>query len=148
MSGKVSQEQMSAVVQKMINSSSGDSSKAALMRASHARMVEARQKAAVYDGDLEKARQAYNVGPGWTSILNDLVKEIAEIEGLGFLAAHENWGGLRVAYLYDGDRKADVDAIEMRARDRCLVTCWYCGQPGKLKQERWWRVRCEEHWNT
>jgi hypothetical protein len=147
MSDKVSQEQMSAVVQKMINSRSGDRSKSALMKAAHDRMVEARKRAAVYDGDLERARQAYYVGPGWHPILDDLVKEFAEIEGLGFLAAHEKWGELRVAYLYSGDQKSDVDAIERRARDLCLVTCWHCGQPGKTKQERWRRVRCDEHWS-
>jgi len=146
--GKVNEQAMSAVVQRMIGSRTDDPAKAAQMQAAHDRMVAARQKAAVYDGDLNRARPAYYVGPGWHAILDDFVKEFAEIDGLGFLAAHEKWGGLRVAYLYDGDRQADVDAIEKRAADRCRESCWYCGQPGLIRQERWWRVRCEEHWSA
>lgn len=126
----------------------GISAKRAQMEAAHDRMTEARRKAAVYDGDVDRARAAYYVGSGWHSILDDLVQEFAEIEGLGFLAAHEKWGGLRVTYLHSGDRQADVDAIEKRAADKCLVTCWYCGQAGQVKKERWWRVRCEEHWSA
>lgn len=146
--GKVSQDEMSAVIQRMIDSRTDDPAKRAKLQAAHDRMTEARRRAAVFDGDLARARPAYYTGPGWHPILDNLVKDFAEIEGLGFLAAHEKWGELRVAYLYDGDRQADVDAIEKRAADKCLVACWYCGQPGRMKQERWWRVRCEEHWST
>ncbi|WP_035228743.1 hypothetical protein [Agrobacterium tumefaciens] len=145
---KITQDEMSAVVQRMIANRPSDLAKSALMKAAHNRMVEARKLAAVYDGDLDRARPAYHVGGGWYGILDDLVKEFAEIKNLGFLAAHEKWGELRVAYLYHGDRNADVNAIEMRAHDRCLVTCWHCGQPGKMKQERWRRVRCDEHWSS
>lgn len=145
---KVNQEQISAVVQRMFDNDIGWSAKRAQMQAAHDRMTEVRRKAAVFDGDLDCARPAYYVGVGWYPILDDLVKEFAEIDNLGFLSAHEKFGGLRVAYLYDGDRQAEIDAIEKRAADRSLVTCWYCGQPGKLKQERWWRVRCDEHWNA
>lgn len=109
---------------------------------------ERRRRLAVYDGDLERARQAYYVGEGWHSILDDLVRDFAEIEGLGFLSAHEKLGHLRVSYLYPGGRSNDVEAIVKHAADRCLVSCWYCGQPGRLKQERWWRVRCDEHWSA
>lgn len=146
--GKVDQEAISAVVQRMIDSRTDEPAKRAQMQAAHERVVEARRRAAVYDGDLDRARPAYYVGPGWTAILDDLVREFAEIEGLGFLSAHEKFGGLRLSYLYSGDRQADVDAIERRAADRAIVTCWYCGQPGQLKRERWWRVRCEEHWSA
>lgn len=146
--GKVNQNDMSAVIQRMIDSRLADPAKRLQMQAAHDRMIESRHKAAVYDGDLDRARPAYYVGPGWHSILDDLVREFAEIDGLGFLSAHEKWGELRVAYLYDGERQAAVDAIVKRARDKCLVTCWYCGQPGRMKQERWWRVRCDEHWSA
>jgi hypothetical protein len=146
--GKVDEQAMSAVVQRMIKDRTDDPAKAAQMQAAHERMVAARRKAAVHDGDLDRARPAYYVGPGWHAILDDLVQEFTEIDGLGFLAAHEKWGGLRVGYLYDGDRQVDVDAIVKKSADRSLVSCWYCGQPGKLKQERWWRVRCEEHWSA
>lgn len=145
---KITQDEMSAVVQKMINSRSGDRSKAALIQAAHDRMVAARRKAAIFDGDLDRARLAYHVGSGWHVILDDLVTEFAEIKNLGFLAAHEKWGELRVAYLYHGDRQSDVDVIVKRASDRALEACWYCGQPGKMKQERWRRVRCDEHWSS
>ena len=146
--GKVDETAISAVVQRMIDSRTDDPAKVAHLQASHDRMVAARRKAAVYDGDLDRARQAYYVGPGWHGILDDLVTEFAEIEGAGFLAAHEKWGELRVAYLYDGDRSEDVDVIVTRASERALVTCWYCGQAGRMRQERWWRVRCEEHWSA
>ncbi|KPF42997.1 hypothetical protein IP76_14460 [Rhizobium sp. AAP43] len=111
-------------------------------------MEERRRQLAVYDGDLEHARPGYNVGEGWYAILDDLVREFAEIDDLGFLSAHEKWGHLRVSYLYSGDRKEDVEVIVKHAADRCLVSCWYCGEPGQLKQERWWRVRCDEHWSA
>lgn len=146
--GKVDEQKISAVVQRMIDDRTDDPAKVAQLQASHNRMVAARRKAAVYDGDLDRARPAYYVGPGWHAILDDLVKEFAEIDGLGFLAAHEKWGELRVAYLYDGDRQSDVDTIIKRASNKCLEACWYCGQTGKLKQERWWRVRCDEHWSA
>lgn len=109
---------------------------------------ERRRRLAVYDGDLERARSGYHVGDGWHAILDDLVRDFAEVVDLGFLSAHEKWGHLRVSYLYIGDRKDEVEVIVKRAADRALVSCWYCGQPGKLKQERWWRVRCEEHWSA
>ncbi|MBY3044820.1 hypothetical protein [Rhizobium leguminosarum] len=122
--------------------------KSAMIQAAHDRMLAARRNAAVHDGDLDRARPTYHVGAGWHAILDDLVRDFSEIEGLGFLAAHEKWGELRVAYLYSGDRHADVDEIEHRARDLCLTTCWYCGQPGTMRKDRWWRVRCEEHWSA
>ncbi|MBY3594262.1 hypothetical protein HJA87_31160 [Rhizobium bangladeshense] len=146
--GKVNREEMSAVIQKMVDSRPADSAKRAQLQAAHDRMVEARRRAAVYDGDLDRSRPAYYVGPGWHAILDDLVREFAEIEGLGFLSAHEKFGGLRVTYLYEGDRQEDVEAIVKRASDRCLVSCWYCSQPGKMNQDRWWRVRCDEHWSA
>lgn len=146
--GKVDEKAISAVVQRMIDSRTDDPAKVAKLQASHDRMVAARRRTAVYDGDLDRARPAYYVGPGWHGILDDLVRDFAEIEGLGFLAAHEKWGELRVAYLYSGDRQADVDAIVKRSAERCLVTCWYCGLPGRMRQERWWRVRCDKHWDT
>lgn len=111
-------------------------------------MYERRRRLAVYDGDLERAQPGYNVGEGWHSILDDLVRDFALIDGLGFLSASEKFGSLRVSYLYGGDRKDEVEASVKRAADRAQVTCWYCGQSGKLKQERWWRVRCDEHWST
>jgi hypothetical protein len=122
--------------------------KNALIDEAHDRIVEARRKAAVYDGDLDRARPAYYVGPGWHPILDDLVQEFAEIDDLGFLSAHEKFGGLRVTHLYSGDRQTDVDAIIKRVSDRALAACWYCGQAGRMRQERWWRVRCDEHWNA
>lgn len=146
--GKVDEKAVSAVVQRMVANRPDDPAKVAKMLAAHERMVAARQRAAVYDGDLDRARPAYYVGTGWHAILDDLVKEFSEIEGLGFLAAHEKWGGLRVGYLYDGDRQDTVDAIVKKSADRCIVACWYCGQPGRMRQERWWRVRCDEHWST
>ena len=146
--GKVDQQAMSAAIQRMIDKEIDWPAKRAKMQASHDRMTEARRRAAVYDGDLTRARPAYYTGPGWHAILDDLVKDFSEIDGLGFLSAHEKWGGLRVAYLYSGDRQADVDAIERRAADRAIATCWYCGQPGQVKKERWWRVRCAEHWSA
>lgn len=132
----------------MIDNPKVNQTKIKLIQAAHDRMLAARRKAAVYDGDLDRAGPAYHVGVGWHAILDDLVKEFAVIENLGFLAAHEKWGGLSIAYIYDGNRQAGVDAIEQRARDLCLKTCWYCGQPGRMRQERWWRVRCEEHWSA
>ncbi|KAB1086190.1 hypothetical protein F4V91_06920 [Neorhizobium galegae] len=146
--GKVDQKAMSAVIQQMIDSRASDPAKRAKLQAAHDRMTDARHRAAVYDGDVDRARPAYYVGPGWTDILDDLVREFAEIDGLGFLAAHEKWGELRIAYLYSGDRQADVDAIVKRAADRCLAACWYCGQAGRMRKERWWRVRCYEHWGA
>ncbi|MCJ8237823.1 hypothetical protein [Peteryoungia algae] len=110
-------------------------------------MEERRRQVAVFDGDVDRARSGYHVGEGWHAILDDLVREFAKIDDLGFLSAHEKWGGLRVSYLYPGDRSDDVEAIVKRASHRAQETCWYCGQPGKLKQERWWRVRCDEHWS-
>ena len=146
--GKVDQQAMSAVVQRMIDSRTDDPAKVAQLQASHDRMVAARRRSAVYDGDLNRARPAYYVGAGWHGVLDDLVADFAEIEGLGFCSAHEKWGELRVAYLYDGDRQFEIDVVIRRAADRCRESCWYCGQPGRKRQERWWRVRCEEHWST
>ena len=132
----------------MIDSPDVNQTKSKLIQAAHERIVEARRKAAIHDGDLDRARPAYHVGEGWHAVLDDLVRDFSEIDGLGFLAAHEKWGGLRIAYLYSGDRQADVDAIEHRARNVCLTTCWYCGLPGTMRKDRWWRVRCDEHWSV
>ncbi|MFL0693665.1 MAG: hypothetical protein ACJLUP_16675 [Agrobacterium tumefaciens] len=117
------------------------------METTQEQMDERRRQIAVFDGDLDRARSGYFVGEGWRPILDDLVREFAKIDDLGFLSANEKFGGLRVSYLYPGDRSDDVEAIVKRAADRCLVSCWYCGHPGKLKHERWWRVRCDEHWS-
>jgi len=111
-------------------------------------MEKRRRQLAVFDGDLDRARSGYHVGDGWASILDDLVTDFSQINDLGFLSAHEKWGHLRVSYIYSGERKDDVEAIVKRAADRCLVSCWYCGQTGILKQERWWRVRCDDHWSA
>ncbi|MCZ8158290.1 MAG: hypothetical protein O9256_00095 [Rhizobiaceae bacterium] len=118
------------------------------MTATQEQMEERRRQVAVFDGDVDRARSGYFVGEGWHAILDDLVRDFAEIEGLGFLSAHEKFGSLRVSYLYPGDRTDEVEGIVKHAADRALVLCWYCGQPGRLKQERWWRVRCDKHWSA
>ena len=77
--------------------------------------------------------------------LEPLVAEFAAAGGPKFevLQVKEKFGGLR---FYVNCRRNE--AIRQRigiAADESFRTCEVCGQPGKLREDRWIKTLCDEH---
>jgi hypothetical protein len=80
------------------------------------------------------------VGVGWHGIIDDLVKELEKLGWDGTVAqVKEKFGGLR---FYIGGIPKKTSKKIFRAIDeaerKSVLTCEYCGKPGKLRTERFW----------
>ena len=89
---------------------------------------------------------------GWFDILwrlcEDLEPLVAQFEqetGSQFevLQVKEKFGGLRF-YLNCRENVAIQERIGIAA-DESFRTCEVCGQPGKLREDRWIKTLCDEH---
>ena len=95
----------------------------------------------------------YDVGKGWTEILANAFKQIAEaFDKVGadfseFSVAQikEKFGGLRI---YTG--AIDVSVADQAykiiddAETESYVTCEYCGEPGKPRKGGWTKTLCDD----
>jgi hypothetical protein len=89
---------------------------------------------------------------GWFDILwrlcedlEPLVVQFEQETGCQFevLQVKEKFGGLRV---YVNCRKQDAIRQRIDAEiQESFHTCEVCGQPGKLREERWIKTLCDEH---
>ena len=95
----------------------------------------------------------YDVGKGWTEILTNAFKQIAEAfdkEGVDFSEfsvsqIKEKFGGLRI---YTGSLDVDVadqvcEIIDDAETESCR-TCEWCGKLGKARNGGWIKTLCEE----
>ena len=95
----------------------------------------------------------YDVGKGWTGILTNAFKQIAEAfdeVGVDFSEfsvsqIKEKFGGLRI---YTGSLDVDVadqvcEIIDDAETESCW-TCEWCGKPGKIRGGGWIKTLCEE----
>jgi hypothetical protein len=105
-------------------------------------------------GDIRQTAmpRGFEHGDGWFDLLwrlcEDLEPLVAEFEVAGgpkfeVLQVKEKFGGLR---FYVNCRRNE--AIRQRigiAADESFRTCEVCGQPGKLREDRWIKTLCDEH---
>lgn len=82
------------------------------------------------------------VGAGWIPLVEQAIDEI-ESKGGFILQIKEKFGGLRI-YTAGGDFDA-IDTIVRDAEQKAAVMCETCGQPGKIRTERYWlKTLCEK----
>ena len=119
------------------------------------------------DVDQTKSLMCYGFecGDGWYDILNNLCWTISHIVK-GFKWANkiitpvvvvqvkEKFGTLR--FYYDGGDWVDkttkefiqhcdyIDGAIMFAEDLSEKTCEYCGKPGVVRTDGWWKCLCDE----
>lgn len=89
----------------------------------------------------------YEVGPGWEPIALEAVIKLQAM-GATINQVKEKFGGLRIYYHMpnDGDHTyVKPDRIVAEAEAKCAVTCDRCGLEGKMRNDRWLRVRCDKH---
>lgn len=80
-------------------------------------------------------------GEGWKSLYVPLM-ERCKADGVAVLQVKEKFGGLR---FYVGGGGDDLyDAIE-EAESRSFTICEYCGAPGELRKDGWWKTLCDLH---
>jgi hypothetical protein len=105
-------------------------------------------------GDIKDTAMArgFEHDDGWFDILwrlcEDLEPLVTEMERAGgpkfeVLQVKEKFGGLR---FYVSCRRHE--AISQRigiAADESFHTCEVCGQPGRLREDRWIKTLCDEH---
>ena len=96
---------------------------------------------------------AYDVGKGWTEILANAFKQIAEafdkacadFSEFSVSQIKEKFGGLRI---YTG--ALDVSVADQtykiidEAETESYVTCEYCGKPGKPRKGGWIKTLCDD----
>jgi hypothetical protein len=90
-------------------------------------------------------RLGVGVGNGWFNLVHSLcllVKSHANVYNLTVRVTQikEKFGGLRF-YVRDSDEYID-GAIRL-AESISYLTCEECGNPGALRQENWWKTRCD-----
>jgi hypothetical protein len=83
------------------------------------------------------------VGPGWSKILQRLIRDLFLLEWDGSVhQVKEKFGGLR---FYIGGGSDAIFARIDQAERESYKTCELCGEPGKRTHHGWIRVECETH---
>jgi hypothetical protein len=85
------------------------------------------------------------VSPGWWPILEDLLPKLKTAGVKTVDQIKEKFGGLRV---YTGSIENDsnrhlVATLIREAETKAWKTCEVCGDPGVLRTEGWYMVRCQ-----
>lgn len=92
-----------------------------------------------------------HVGPGWRQILEDLHRDLLNVDpGYQVFQVKEKFGDLRV-YLDPslsglGDSQLTRTAVAIlvsKAADKSRVTCEVCGEPGILRPGGWVKTLCD-----
>lgn len=94
---------------------------------------------------LSSRFRGWEVGPGWLSLMEEVLHEIDQVApDTEVTQIKEKFGTLRV---YVANKKDDVvKAILRRAEARSAMICEVCGQEGGLiRYDAWVRVRCPVH---
>jgi hypothetical protein len=86
----------------------------------------------------------FDCGDGWFDILKHLVCEISKVDinkECKVVQIKEKFGTLR---FYIDNATDEIYDLIINAEKETMVTCEDCGKIGTLKQNRWWRVTCDE----
>jgi hypothetical protein len=105
-------------------------------------------------GDIKDTAMArgFEHDDGWFGILwrlcEDLEPLVAEFEEAGgpkfeVLQVKDNFGGLR--FYVNCRRNEAIRQLIGIAADESFHTCEVCGQPGRLREDRWIKTLCDEH---
>lgn len=87
-----------------------------------------------------------DVGDGWMPVVDELNVRLARLDPDYTIAqVKEKFGGLR---FYPETIRADVReqayAIIREAEDKCSTICEVCGAPGRLREVRWYKTKCDD----
>ena len=83
------------------------------------------------------------VGPGWTRLIKDLVKDITVMGWDGVIfQVKEKFGGLRA---YIGSASDEIDARITQAERLSYFICERCGKQGLPRGPGWYKTLCEAH---
>jgi len=93
----------------------------------------------------------FEIGNGWYDIVERLAAKInfelqadSALNDMFYITQiKEKWGHLRV--YVTGATESIYDAIE-EAEKESGTTCELCGEPGKLRDNGWLKVRCDKCW--
>lgn len=84
------------------------------------------------------------VGPGWKSLLDNLVDELLVLGWDGtIMQVKEKFGGLR---FYIGAGSDEVHDVVRKAEAASTYICETCGEPGQLVTRGWWHTACPKHY--
>jgi hypothetical protein len=101
-------------------------------------------------GDPIKTCMAFGIecGDGWFELLRELCFGIhAELDKANYPEftidqVKEKFGTLR--FYYSGYHSEEIDNLIHKAEACSALTCEHCGRPGKLSNDGWVKVRCQE----
>jgi len=83
------------------------------------------------------------VGPGWTSLVENLIDDLLRVGWDGnVFQVKEKFGTLR---FYIGKGSDEMFKLIDDAERDSKTTCEVCGVPGKLRIDGWMKVLCDEH---
>lgn len=86
------------------------------------------------------------VGPGWLTLLGELVRELRTAGWKGeFSQIKQKFGGLRISLESPAGRSPEFQKLVFDAESRSFLICEACGKPARLlKRPNGWLVtRCE-----
>lgn len=90
-----------------------------------------------------------SVGPGWVSILKEVLEEFAEIqkrdESLRIVQVKEKFGGLRIYTISSEEVYDEVHVVIRNAEQKASKTCEDCGSIENVEERTsgWIRTLCE-----
>lgn len=88
------------------------------------------------------------VADGWLPIVEEMLENLKDYP-ITILQIKEKFGQLRVYFKYadsiSHDQATQISQIVEAASEKAGKTCEICGKPGKLKNDTYMRVGCDEH---
>jgi len=86
----------------------------------------------------------FSIGPGWYSIVKDLIEKLIELGwNREICQVKEKFGGLR---FYINDGSPEIFAAIREAENKSYETCEKCGEPGMAKKSPSWILTlCDKH---
>ena len=95
------------------------------------------------EGFSEELFKRFSIGPGWFTLVKDLIKNLFESGWDGELyQVKEKFGGLR---FYIGEQNPEIARIIREAERKSYEICDVCGEPGITRPGSWLRTRCDKH---
>lgn len=95
------------------------------------------------DGFHEALFKRFSIGPGWYSLVKDLIVSLFKLDWDGELyQVKEKFGGLR---FYIGEQNTEISRLIREAENASYKICEVCGEPGITRPGTWIRTRCDKH---
>lgn len=84
-----------------------------------------------------------SVGAGWAPLVHRVFDAVENTKAsVKIIQVKEKYAGLRIYTDYVNE---ELDAVIRQVENESFTLCEICGQPGKVRGDRWYYTACDEH---